>query len=125
MLYKLTTHLSSLYQRSDALGTVIGLVDERGLFGAEPAAADPAPEPGRGLDDLQFGFHPSLLYHFLSCRESHSCPPRTRRSLFQYGDLQEGHTFGSRLKFRRVHLWPQRKHLRKGEFSMFKPSHEA
>jgi len=55
-------HLVLPYQRSDALGTVIGLVDERGLFGAEPAAADPAPEPGRGLDDLQFGFHPSLLY---------------------------------------------------------------
>lgn len=50
-------HLVLPYQRSDALGTVIGLVDERGLFGAEPAAADPAAVACLGFLDLQFCLH--------------------------------------------------------------------
>jgi len=51
----------SSYQRSPIPGTVIRLVDERGLLRPKPPPADPAPEPGRGLLNLQFGFHPSLL----------------------------------------------------------------
>ena len=53
--------LSFLYQRSGALGAVIRLVDERGLFGAEPPPADSAPEPGREFFDLQLGFHFSTI----------------------------------------------------------------
>lgn len=33
------------------------------------------------------------------------------RSLFQYGDLHFGHTFGKRSRFRLNHSWWQRRHL--------------
>src|SRR5690606_28316323 len=48
-------HPSVLYQLH--LRAVVRLVDERGLFGPKPPAADPAPEPGPGLDDLLFDLH--------------------------------------------------------------------
>ena len=52
---------SLLYHRPYVLRAVIRLVDERGLFGPKPPAADSAPISGPSHFDLQFGFHSSPL----------------------------------------------------------------